>query len=161
MLIPLREQLRDPVFRKWMAKPPKLKVVGANKPWIVYVQKEVDGGWALRRFQEYGDAYRFIAARINDFPDLTLNCGRQQFKPPIIVGDSGKLVYRLPQLQVPPDVPHIWCPYCRRLSIFKSFSRHHALRIIGRSGKWQSFPIRYIDRCMICGNALQSIKRYR
>lgn len=162
MLIPLREQLRDKVFRKWMKKPPPLRVVGAcNLPWVVYVQRDVDAlRWAARRFQEYGDAYRFVAARLHDFPDITLSCGRQQFKPPIIIGDAGKLAYRLPQLRVAPDVPHIWCPYCRRLSIFKRFSRHHALRIVGRDGKWTTFPLRYIERCMICGNALQSIRRY-
>lgn len=151
MLIPLSEQLKsDKLFRKWMAKTPKLTTHGATDPWAIYIQRDVDGGWARKLFQEYRDAYSFIARRINDFPDLTLNCRRQSFKPPIIIGPKGRPVYRLPQLRVAPDFPHQWCPYCRRLSIFKPFSKHHAM----------SVQLRYIDRCMICGIARSSIRNY-
>lgn len=152
MLIPLKEQLRDPIFRRWMTKTPRLRNIGSSEPWCVFVQKSVEGGWARKLFPEYREAYRFIAARINDFPDLTLNSRRQLFKPPIIIGDKGKPVYRLPQLKLAPDAPHQWCPYCRRLSIFKPFARHHAL---------PGMLLRYIPRCMICGIPQQSIRRYQ
>lgn len=152
MLIPLKEQLRDRLFRKWMAKEPQLKVVGRTAPWVVYVQRDVDNSWARKLFLEYREAYQWVAAHLHDFPDLTLNCKRQSFKPPIIIGDKDKPVYRLPELKFVPDFPHIWCPYCRRLSIFKSFSRHHAINTRAY--------LRYIDRCMICGIPLSFVKRY-
>lgn len=153
MLIPLKQQLLDDkIFRKWMARKPKIKTVGFTEPWCVYVQKEVDGGWARKLFQEYKEAYQFIAAHINDFSDLTLNSRRQLYQPPVVIGHKGKPVYRLPQLRMMPDAPHQWCPYCRRLSIFKPFARHHAL---------PGMILRYIPRCMICGIPQQGIRRYQ
>lgn len=152
MLIPLLDQLKaDKLYRKWMAKNPKLTVVANGQPWVVYVQKEVDGGWARKLFPKYREAYAFMKRRIHDFPDLTINSRRQPFKPPIIIGPKGKPVYRLPQLLIAPDVAHQWCPYCRRLSIFKCFSKHHA---------FPGLTIRYIDRCVICGIPKSQIKRY-
>jgi hypothetical protein len=151
MLIPLKQQLKDPLFRKWMMKIPKIKVAGSSEPWCVYVQKSVDGAWARKLFPEYRDAYRFVALHINDFPDLTLNSRRQLFKPPIIIGPKGKLIYHLPNLPYAPDDPHRWCPYCRRLTMFKPFAKHHALN---------GMLLRYIERCVICGIPSQAIRRY-
>lgn len=149
MLVPLREQLKDKTFRKWMVKVPTIRVVGNQQPWKVVVQRELEGGWGQKRFWTYPVAYDWVREHLKDFYDLTLHCQRQTFQPPVVVGSNGKLRYRLPDL--PSDDPHYWCPYCRRMSEFKTFARHHNLP-----------GIRLYDdpRCVICGIRKKAIRRY-
>lgn len=148
-VITLQEQLKDPLFRKWMTKVPTLTVIGTRDPWWVYVQREVDGPWARAGFPRYGDAYRFLVSRLKTSADLALNCSRQEFKPPI-VKVQGKRRYHLPGPWAPSGGQ--WCGHCRRLVEFKFFSRHHALRGINVDPSAR--------RCVICGVRQNSIRRY-
>lgn len=146
-MITLREQLRDPIFKKWFSTPPR-EVASAAKspPWWVYVQKKPGGRWRRAEFASWKEGYRFVAANIKRYHDLALVHKRQAFKPPV-VRDGGRRRYHLP-----PAHGHEWCSYCRRMTVFKYFRKHHALPEWANSGE---------RRCIICGIRLAAIKRYR
>lgn len=145
----LREQLRDPIFRKWMTKVPTLRVIGMRPPWWVYLQREVDGPWARAAFDTYQTSYRFLTANLRDVADCALNCSRQEFQPPIVRVKAARRYY-LPRLQLAEAVH--WCGHCRRLVEFKYFSKHHALKGIRVDST--------VKRCVICGVRQNTLKRY-
>lgn len=144
----LREQLRDPVYKQWFSTPPREKKMASNTPpWVVYVQAEVDGPWRRAEFASWKEGYKFVAKNIKKYYDMCLSHKRQAFQPPV-VREGGKRKYHLPPAL---SGTEIWCPYCRRMTRFAYFARHHALPKWANSGE---------RRCCICGIRLAAIKRY-
>lgn len=143
----LKEQLRDPLFRRWFATPPPLKRDTARTPpWYVYVQRTEGGPWARTEVADYVTGYRYIASHLKKFHDMALSHKRQQFRPPV-VKQGKKRRYHYP----PADTGHTWCPFCRRMTVFRYFAKHHSLP------KWASNQER---RCTICGARLEFILKY-
>lgn len=150
-MLRLKEQLKDPIFRKWFATPPKKRPdANTSPPWFVYVQKKKGGPWQRAEVKTYSEGYKFIAKNLNKYHDLALSHKRRSFKPPV-VKQRGKRRYHLPGV----EHRHHWCPYCRRMTLFKRFNQHHAMP------KWAvGVAINGERRCSICGIRLEAIERY-
>jgi len=144
--ITLRELLRDPIYRKWLAKKPKIRVVHSTPPWRLYVQKEQGGKWARVDIPGYAKAYGAVSSKLSEYYDMALSCKPQAFRPPIV--RVGKKRYYYPS---PPG--HRWCGYCRRPTIFKRFTKHHA-------HKGRILPD-YEVYCSICGARGAGQKQYK
>lgn len=135
----LREQLKDPIFRKWFAQAPREKPSAARTPgWFLYVQKDKGGPWKRGEVDSYIQGYKFIAKNLKNYHDMALSHKRQDFKPPVVKDKmTGKRRYHLPEAP-----GYRWCPFCRRMTKFKYFSNHHAMP------KWVDASEK---RCNICG----------
>lgn len=146
MQITLREQLEDPIFKKWFKLEPREKKTAAvSPPWYVYVQLKQDGPWRRAEFASWKDGYKYVKKNLKKVHDISLTHKRREFRPPVVT-KLGRRRYHLPSAP-----GHIWCGYCRRMVRFAYFARHHALP------KWASSGER---RCSICGIRLDAIKRY-
>src|SRR5690606_21006339 len=146
MMLTLREQLQDPIYKKWFSTPPREEPSAAKSPpWWVYVQTKPGGRWRRAEFTSWKAGYKYIAKNITTYNDMALVRKRQEIKPPV-VRHMGKRKYHLPMAQ-----GHVWCGYCRRLTRFSYFKKHHALPKWANSGE---------RRCNICGIRLAAIKRY-
>lgn len=144
----LREQLADPIYRKWFATSPKMKVSGFTPPWWVYVQREPDGPWARAEFQTWAEGYRYVAKNLKKFHDMALTHKRQLFRPPVVTEKaSGKRRYHFPPGMDDPLTQ--WCGYCRRVTVFRYFNRHHAFPAWACAGDER--------RCSICGARLRTV----
>lgn len=146
-MITFRELMQDEVFRKWMAKPPKLQ-----SRWRVFVQKEEGGRWGKADFDTYADAYRFMAKNLKKYHDMSIHCLARLSDPPIVVRKTGRVVKGIPErtrkswmLTTKLDLAgHRWCGLCRRPVKFRYFTRHHAIP--------SKYPINgYEKLCSICG----------
>lgn len=146
--ITLRELLKDPLFKKWMGKVPTLRVPDHTQslPWRIYVLDE--GRWKMTEAQTYAAGYRWVAKNIRNYEDLALTCKPQGFNPPVLRNKTtqAKEYWR----RFPFD--HVWCPYCRRPTVFFTFAKHHAFP---RGKQWACSP--YDRRCTICGVRLSFI----
>jgi hypothetical protein len=146
-MMTLREQLQDPIFKKWFSTPPRERVDAAmTPPWYVYVQTKVDGPWARAEFKSWKKGYKWLKRHLKDYHDMSLTHKRQEFQPPV-VREGGKRRYHLP-----PAPGHIWCGYCRRMTRFAYFGRHHAFG--RRKGGVNSGD----RRCSICGIRLVALR---
>jgi hypothetical protein len=107
----------------------------------------VDGNWAMAEFNSYLKAYNYVKTHINLYHDMALNCQRQAFQPPVIRPTGGGKPYYSPA----PAEGHIWCPYCRRMTLFRYFvnGRHPVLKGCDANEL----------RCVICGVRLSFINR--
>ena len=162
-MITMAELLQDADYRKFLTTAPSLpahavnKEMNTSKPWVVYVQREAGGRWGKREFWTYKKAFRFFKAAVIDHKvhDAALNNKRVGFDPPFkwvrvrgkfVVDSKGNKrqaqarVYWKPKL--PPDEveDHHWCKYCRRPTVFKSYSKHKRLGAVDPT-----------LRCCICG----------
>lgn len=160
-MIPMSELLKDPAYKKFLLSKPKVprhqKTMGGT-PWVVYVQKEIDGSWGKKEFPKYSDAFKFFKAWLKKGAhDLAINNRRFGFDPPLrfarikgkyVKGTDG--VTRQATKAVPWKVParlaadqpdHHWCKYCRRPTVFKFYASHKRLGQCDPS----------VPRCCICG----------
>lgn len=151
--VTLRKQLKDPVFRKWFAIPPKEAAPSHTPPWWVYVQEEKGGPWRRAEFASWVEGYRFVAKNINKHHDMALTHKRQEYKPPVIRDESGKRKFHVPEAP-----GHHWCTLCRRMTLFRYFRTHHAF-VKGKNGI-QPVLNGGDRRCSICGIRLVYIKRW-
>lgn len=163
-MIPMSELVKDPVYRKFLETKPELprimrsKKMMASPPWVVYIQREMDGSWGKKEFWKYSEAFHFMRGWMKKGAyDATINCKRLGFDPPMrrvrlkgkyIVGSDGisrqatKLVpWKLPAKMALDQIDHHWCKYCRRPTIFKNFSRHKRMGNVDPT----------VPRCCICG----------
>lgn len=133
----------DPIYKKWLAKPPTLTGHVAFDPWRLFIQRNEDGGWAYRDFTHYADAYRTLAKLLPEVNDVALNCKRQAFRPPVLKVGGKKTYWPRPEY-------HEWCPFCRRPVILKKLKRHplHP-KIKWSEPKWM---------CGICGALAEFIR---
>lgn len=164
-MITLSELLADKQYREFFVTKPTMPglVHQDMKPWRVYVQRESSGPWAKKEFHTYIEAFRFLKPRLKDIHDGTIQSKGIAWSPPhkvvkVMVRDTrgrkvqkqddrGKPVYR--RLVWQPTLPadeeiHQWCTYCRRPTVFRWFSKHHAFP------RGYEFTTPY-QRCAICG----------
>lgn len=148
--IPLRELLKDPLYRKWLAKIPHemdAQTDQHKKPWRVWVQRERDGRWAFKDFTKYSEAYKFVAQNVKGFWDMALHCKAHLYRHPRIKQGLKRVPWTLPE-------GHDWCGLCRRPTIFRSFKHHHAFGRNRDGSRWQLSNWR---RCSICGIRLEGL----
>lgn len=130
-------------------------------PWRVYIQREADGGWAKKDLPTYREAFELFKRYRPTIHDAAINSRSVAFAPPHrLVRIKGKyrevvrkgkkqtvqvtkLVVWKPKLP-PEEGPHLWCTYCRRPTVFRYFSIHHAF------GKTMPISQEHL-RCSICG----------
>lgn len=160
-MIPMSELVGDAVYRRYLETEPDLPEVSQNKahaspPWVVYVQREVNGPWGKREFWKYKKALKFFDRALHlGVHDAALNCKRIGFDPPFrmvrirgkyVVGSdrvkrqATKRVLWQPKLE-PGDGEHHWCRYCRRPTQFKFYLKHKRLGAVDPN----------LPRCCICG----------
>lgn len=174
-MITLPELLEDPKYREFFLTPPKvLKPLEGQKPWRIFVQRDVDGPWAKREYERYADAFKTIRTYLKGgrLHDGTIQSRGIAYGPPQKVArvvQGGKPVYHTragkqildsagrpvqktvtvlwrPKLDAS-DEPHTWCTYCRRPTVFRWFVNHHAIRTSGLQGMVDPGD----RRCTICG----------
>jgi hypothetical protein len=159
-LITLQDLLADKQFREYFTTKPIMPgpVHQDAMPWRVYVQRQLDGGWAKKEFHTYIEAFRFLKPRLKGVHDAAIQSKGIAWSPPHKVvritrggkpvkDDKGKPVLRriVWQPSLPPgEEPHTWCTYCRRPTVFRWYSRHHAFP------RGYEFTTPY-QRCTICG----------
>lgn len=147
----LREQLEDPIYKKWFSMPPNEKETAAQSPpWWVYVQETMDGPWRRAEFKSWKKGFKFVRKNLKKYHDMALSHKRQEFKPPV-VREGGKRRYHLP-----PAPGLIWCGYCRRMTRFAYYQTHHAFSRGGLRNGVNGGE----RRCCICGIRLATIKRF-
>jgi hypothetical protein len=129
----LRDQLKDPIFRKWFSRNPQL-----GHGWRVYYQKTEGARWKYKDFDTWNEGYQYLAKKIAKVYDISLTHKLRHTRPPV-VKRAGRREYYYPHTDKP---QHFWCLMCRRMTKFGYFKRHH------------NMPI-YLDptqlRCRICG----------
>lgn len=134
--------LKDPVYKKWAQKPPKLTAKGTQDPWRVFVLKP-NGKWAKKDFPTYAKAFNWMAKNLGKYPDIVIHSKRQRFKPPVVRYKGKKTYWPSPR-------GYRWCPYCRRPTKFKYFKSHHA----------QPLMVPWYKRCHVCGVRAESLPIY-
>jgi hypothetical protein len=149
-VLTLRKQLKDPIFRKWFAMPPRVRPTAARTPeWFIYVQAEKGGPWRRKEARTYKEGYKWVAKNLKNYHDIALSNKRVCFKPPVVRDKMlGKKRYHFPD---DPDPKSHWCGFCRRLTRFAYFRKHHAMP------KWVDDSVR---RCNICGARYETATRY-
>lgn len=141
----LRTLLKEePIFLAWFMKPPTITNFHAGPPWRLYVQKTQGGPWARGDLPSYVKAYTQVKLRLPEAWDLAIHSKGQHFKPPTV--QKGTKKYWLPMPE-----GHAWCSLCRRPVVFKTFTKHPALKY----GCDPTFP-----RCSICGMQQGSMRRF-
>lgn len=143
--VTLSELLKDPVYRRWFAQVPREL---DRTRWRVYVKAKKKKPWQKRDFTAWPEAYRFVEKHWEQWYDCVLICRNDPYRPPVI-RMNGRRQYHTEVTQMD---GHIWCPYCRRPTVFGYFTEHHAFVT--------TKPVPWRKRCGICGIALQAIKEY-
>ncbi len=142
--IRFKKLLQDPVYLKWFNRkpsPPSPSAFNPPKPpWAVYVQREQGGRWQRALFHTYPSAHKYVRSTYKSVWDLTLGCLKRDYGPPLVVvsqnGHKRNALWRgMPE-------GHRWCGYCRRPTVFRYFSHHHAI-----PGPVADYEL----RCSICG----------
>jgi hypothetical protein len=170
-MISLLELLEDPTYKEFFTTVPKLpraaRHPGMTPPWRLWAQLGTDRKWRSKDFPKYSEAFTYfkVLRKKHRLIDAAINCKR--VATPAILhwvdtdqtmrGSDGKIrpvqkqVLWLPPLPSDEVDEHIWCPYCRRPTAFKYFTRHHALLRIG------VMIDPSIPRCIICGASSRMI----
>lgn len=144
-MLTTKELLKDPVYRKFFTTVPVLlphhESPALSPPWWLYLKKDAHPlKWRRAHMASYATAFAYIKSHHNSLRDFAIVSKRRTYLPPVITTPDGKKQYWRS-----PDPEDEWCPYCRRPTVFKYFSSHHADTKFSR----------YIDpttpRCSICG----------
>lgn len=171
-MLTIHELLEDKTYKEYFLKSPAMPEVYRQLnmvPWRVYIQREADGPWAKKDLPTYKEAFALFKKYRPNIHDAAIMSRSVAFAPPHrFVRIKGqyrevvrkgkkekvqvvKLVLWKPNLP-PEESGHHWCTYCRRPTVFKYFSRHHAF------GKNE--PITQDElRCSICGIRLDGLPR--
>lgn len=157
-LITIQELLRDPEYREYFKKVPKLPphIMRAGKPWKLMVLKKGESVWRSKRFNTYADAFAGLKKMLPSLENAAINCPSVGFMPPVKNFKLKKrdrwgnvlLVTKAWQPPITDDMePHYWCPHCRRPSVFRI-----AVPKSTRMGETYFTPTpEPALRCMICG----------
>jgi hypothetical protein len=165
-MMSIHELLEDKQYKEFFLKQPEMpSVIRQNphlRPWRVYIQREADGPWAKKDLRTYTEAFQLFKHYRPDIHDAAI-CSRSiGFAPPHrlvrikgqyreIVHKGKKTTVQVTKLVVwkpklpPEEGSHTWCTYCRRPTIFRYFSKHHAF-----TGSELQISQEYL-RCTICG----------
>jgi len=153
-LITIQELLRDPQYRSYFSKVPKLPehYTPANKPWKLIVMKRGEQMWRSKRLGTYQEAFAGLKKLLPIIDNAAINCPPLGFMPPTRtvklkgkVDKNGKPVIKTlmwhPAIGADMET-HNWCAHCRRPSIF---------RVATYTNKNQAAPVEPALRCIICG----------
>jgi hypothetical protein len=146
--VTLRELLEDPVYRKWFTQRPARR---RPESWRVYVLEIEGGSWKKKDFGRWADAYDFLRQHYKEWYDAALCSRVWEWRPPVIRERVGKRWRRNYHEPVVSMIGHVWCPHCRRPTVFRQFKRHHN---VGKA-------LTYKSRCSICGISLSGIRLYK
>lgn len=161
-LITLKELLRDPQYRAFFTKVPKLPehYTPENKPWKLMILKPGEHAWRSKQMGTYQEAFRALKKLMPDIENAAINCRPLTFMPPTrtvrikgkfeTVRGKQKPVIKtiIWKPQITADMAdHNWCGHCRRPSIF-TMATTSAKR--SASG-FVSAPGGPAIRCVICG----------
>lgn len=126
----------DPVYRRYVKTVPHLpnNLTGGN-PWAVWaitqpIDGYPDGRWRGAMFATYAQAWAATLSAMRNtarYRDVSLVSRRAMFHPPI------GFVW---------DFPYEWCPRCRRPTLYRMMSRHHAVTVLTSDDPY---------RCYFCG----------
>lgn len=167
-MLTLHDLLEDSIYKQFFRTIPKRgqRPHPSLNPWRVYVQRNSDGSWARRDFHTYRDAYSWLRPRLGEVHDAAIQSKGFSYGPPtklVKVTKGGKplmqngsqvtrLIKWKPKLE-PTDGLHTWCCYCRRPTVFRYFTKHHAFPggVVYNTGE---------RRCTICGAAISLVGTY-
>lgn len=161
-MITMPELLEDRAYYNYiMTKPHTPEVAGGKHmvgQWAVYFRKDNQSPWKRKSFYKYKKALKFFfQVHEAGYYDFALANRRLSFKPPkrvvrikgkYMTNSKGekvqvtKLVKWKPKLSGD-EQEHLWCGYCRRPTLFKYFSKHHALKVPEVDSG--------VTRCAVCG----------
>lgn len=157
-LITIKELLRDPQYRAYFSKVPKLPahVKPESLPWKLIIQKPDESIWRSKRYGTYPEAFAGLKKMLPKISNAAINCPGLGFMPPVrTVRLKGKFDKKGAQVirttlwtpQISSDMAaHNWCPHCRRPSIFRIARLSRPAR--GEYSTPQGEPVL---RCIICG----------
>lgn len=160
-MILLPELLEDKTYAKFFKKQPSLPIVARRiPPYRLWVQLEPQGRWKKKDIGSYQSGVKWFFINIDRIHDGALAIMSTQTPPPnrlvkvkrngvllTKVGSDGverAVVKEAPwRLHLPEgERKHLWCPYCRRPTVFTWFSKHHNMPIVLQPE---------YSRCTICG----------
>ncbi len=161
-LITIKELLRDPQYREYFKKIPKLPphYTPENLPWKLIILKKGETAWRSKKFGTYQEAFAGLKTVLPTIDNAAINCRPLGFMPPIrtvrvkgkyemVRGHKRQVIRSLvwkPKLGADME-PHQWCPHCRRPTIFR-----YATRAVTRSQSQFVMPASEPAlRCVICG----------
>lgn len=174
-MITIHDLLKDSQYKEFICKVPKLPphlTQPGKEPWRLMVKLKGEHHWRTKRFATYKEAFSALKKVLPRAADATINCGAMQFDPftrvvrvkgKYFINAKGQKIQKTKLITWMPKMPegefeeHYWCPYCRRPSVFKYFTQHHALPL-RRTGGIPIDPA--VLRCSICG-ASENIVRLR
>src|SRR6478609_4617875 len=88
-VIPMSELMQDPTYKAFLQTKPKTPKISRDPkwvvtpPWVVYVQREVNGPWGKKEFWKYSEAFKFFKAWMKrGAHDATINNRRIPTPPP-------------------------------------------------------------------------------
>lgn len=161
-MMTMKQLLEDKTYHNYMMTKPFTTPHAADPSmtgqWAVYLQKIQGGPWKRKFFRKYKKALKFFfQVQEAGCYDSALGNRRIALKPPkkvvrikgkYVVGNDGvkRQVTKAVTWQSREDFEgnHLWCTYCRRPTLFKYYSKHHALPQFDRVDSSQR-------RCCICG----------
>lgn len=165
-MITIHDLLEDSRYKEFFLQVPKAPATlpGMTPPWVLYVRFRGEKRWRKKEFSSYAQAFKLLKRLIHQgkVHDAAINNKRQSFPPPMrLVRIKGKFVRGSDNVkrqatkfvEWSPKIPgdemdeHKWCPYCRRPTVFKWYSRHHALPNIAKGVVIDAS----VRRCCICG----------
>lgn len=168
-MITIHELLQDKLYKEFFLTNPIVPAywptILDRMPWRVYVQRRVDGPWAKKDFHTYKQAFKFLRPWLPKAHDATIQSRGMAYDPPFkvvritrggkpVLDERGKQKLRrviwAPTLPLGEEI-HVWCTYCRRPTVFRWFSYHHAFP----KGYKISTPY---QRCVICGTSERVVK---
>lgn len=160
-MITIHELLEDPIYRKYFSTVPKLPAVPRlAPPWRLYL-KNTEGRWLKLDCEQYAQAFKVFKANRDKAIDAAIVCRPMTLPPPTkVVRVKGKYVNGVqvtrevlwqPNLAGEDDA-HSWCGRCRRPTVFKFFTQHHAFR-----GEQTQLMDPSVRRCVICGIRLEMV----
>lgn len=174
-MITIHDLLEDPIYKAFFCKVPPLPahtVKNPNaRPWRLFVKYKGESDWRSRDFKSYKEAFIKLKSLLPRVTDASITCKSNTFDPPFRVvrvkgkfhtdkqgryildaeGRKKQITRMVPwKAKMPADEfeDHVWCPYCRRPTVFKYFISHHALPL-KRTGGMPIDPT--VMRCSLCG----------
>lgn len=171
-MLTINELLADDRYKQYFVTVPKMPAAPRiHPPWRVYVQLEAHGAWRKKDFFDYKDAVRFFVKlrKSQGLHDASITCRPIAWDPPsrivkikgkFIKTSRGELVQATKEVFWKPTLPddeeqHLWCPYCRRPTVFRAFSTHHAM-----TGEYRAMMDQFASRCTICGIRQEGLGRW-
>lgn len=161
-LITIRELLRDPQYKAYFVKVPKLPehYTPDSLPWRLLVLKQGEHIWRGKRFGTYEEAFAGMKTMLPKIENAAINCPGLNFMPPVRtvrvkgkVDAKGKPIIKTlvwkPRLEADHEA-HYWCGYCRRPTIF--VDKGLGARMLN-GGRLPASRVAF--RCSICGSNSQ------